>query len=371
MAGPVGQRRSWLIAASCFIWLLTSVALVGGQETPDATDLHGCPVDGDAAIQYLLGQKYWRGEGVPQDREEAVRRYRLAAEQGYVDARAVLRFVYYLGGVPEEKGNDAPDATDLRTRAADGDADAQFLLGGMHDFGEGVSEDDGEAVRWYRLAAEQGHAGAQHVLGLGYRGARGVPQDYGESVRWFRLAAEQGDAVAQRELGLSYRHGKGVPQDYGESVRWYRLAAEQGDAVAQRELGLSYRHGNGVPRDYEEAVRWYRLAAEQGDAGALASIVIMYTNGRGVPQDHEEAVRWYRRAAEQGLAIAQVNLVVMYYRGWGVPQDDVTAYMWANLAGDDWRSALREILETLEKRMSAGQIAAAQRAAREWRLARD
>ena len=30
---------------------------------------------------------------------------------------------------------------------------------------EGVPEDDAEAVRWYRKAAEQGHAGAQYNLG--------------------------------------------------------------------------------------------------------------------------------------------------------------------------------------------------------------
>jgi len=38
---------------------------------------------------------------------------------------------------------------------------AQFNLGLMYDFGEGVPEDDEEAVRWYREAAEQGNAAAQ------------------------------------------------------------------------------------------------------------------------------------------------------------------------------------------------------------------
>ena len=47
-------------------------------------------------------------------------------------------------------------------------ADAQNNLGLMYDYGEGVTIDDVEAVRWYRLAAAQEHSGAQNNLGLMY-----------------------------------------------------------------------------------------------------------------------------------------------------------------------------------------------------------
>ena len=43
----------------------------------------------------------------------------------------------------------------------------------MYATGRGVPEDDAEAVRWYRLAADQGDAGAQHNLGLMYATAQG------------------------------------------------------------------------------------------------------------------------------------------------------------------------------------------------------
>ena len=43
---------------------------------------------------------------------------------------------------------------ETRRSAEQGDAEAQFSLGRMYDEGEGVAEDDAEAVRWYRLAAE-------------------------------------------------------------------------------------------------------------------------------------------------------------------------------------------------------------------------
>ena len=43
----------------------------------------------------------------------------------------------------------------------------------MYASGEGVPEDDAEAVRWYRLAADQGHADAQYNLGWMYDRRRG------------------------------------------------------------------------------------------------------------------------------------------------------------------------------------------------------
>jgi TPR repeat protein len=62
----------------------------------------------------------------------------------------------------------------------------------MYDNGHGVTEDDEEAVRWYRLTAEQGEARAQSNLGLMYGTGEGVLQDDVEAVRWFRLAAVLG-----------------------------------------------------------------------------------------------------------------------------------------------------------------------------------
>jgi len=50
-------------------------------------------------------------------------------------------------------------------------------------------------VRWYRLAADQGFAFAQVNLGFLYANGRGVPQDDAEAARWFRQAAEKGHAA--------------------------------------------------------------------------------------------------------------------------------------------------------------------------------
>ena len=93
------------------------------------------------------------------------------------------------------------ELAELRVDANAGDVRAQYLLGLRYALGEGVPQDDAEAVSWYRQAAEQGDAAAQFILGLYYRNGTGVPQDYFEAVALFRQAAEQGHASAQHSLG--------------------------------------------------------------------------------------------------------------------------------------------------------------------------
>src|SRR5438552_1700400 len=120
------------------------------------------------------------------------------------------------------------------------------------------------ALRELKPLAENGLAPAQFNLGVMYNFGEGVPQDYKEALRWYRLAAEQGDALAQFNLGDMYYFGKGVPLDDKEALRWYRLAAEQGHPRAQFIVGSRYATGDGVRKDYVQAYMWLSLATAQG-----------------------------------------------------------------------------------------------------------
>jgi TPR repeat protein len=190
-----------------------------------------------------------------------------------------------------------------------------------------------EALADLKERAQQGNAEAQFNLGICYANGEGVAKDWDEAVKWWRKAAEQGDADAQKNLGNSYYQGEGVAKDAVEAVKWYRKAAEQGNADAQKNLGNSYYQGEGVAKDAVEAVKWYRKAAEQGlTKGAQYNLGVCYGKGEGVAKDAVEAVKWYRKAADQGHANAQNNLGGCYYRGKGVSKDMVEAYALFNLA---------------------------------------
>ena len=136
------------------------------------------------------------------------------------------------------------------------------------DFDKGLTAaqngDFATAFKEWTPLAEQGLAKAQFNLGVMYEYGDGVPQDYKEAVRLYRLAAEQGYARAQFNLGVMYEYGHAVPQDYTKAVRLYRLAAEQGFADAQYNLGTFYGNGTGVVQDFVYAHMWLNIAASNG-----------------------------------------------------------------------------------------------------------
>ena len=91
-----------------------------------------------------------------------------------------------------------------------------------------------------RKAAEQGESYGWYNLGVAYRDGNGVPQDDVEAVKWFRMAAKKGVASAWCNLAFAYHYGKGVQQNNTEAVRCYRMAAEQGYSHAQYNRGVLY-----------------------------------------------------------------------------------------------------------------------------------
>ena len=123
---------------------------------------------------------------------------------------AVVVTLGLVGSMPTHAQTPDETIAELRARAEQGDAVAQYNLGVIYATGEGVPQDDAEAVRWYRLAAEQGYALAQGALGAMYMNGQGVPQDHETAHVWLNLAAsrstgeqrdeyvEARDAVAER-----------------------------------------------------------------------------------------------------------------------------------------------------------------------------
>ena len=113
---------------------------------------------------------------------------------------------------------------------------AQFNVGLMYDNGQGVSKNEDEATKWYRLAADQGRSDAQYQLGhMFYR-----HDNYAEAAKWLHLAADQGRADAQSSLGAMYAEGEGVPLDLVQALKWFILAAAQNhkDAIENRDKAI-------------------------------------------------------------------------------------------------------------------------------------
>ena len=101
---------------------------------------------GDANAQFILGVLYRDGDGVPKDTTEAAKWFRKAADQGIADAQVHL----------------------IRLAAEQGDAAAQLKLGFKYASGNGMPQDDAEAVKWLHKAAMQGYERAKYIMNQYY-----------------------------------------------------------------------------------------------------------------------------------------------------------------------------------------------------------
>ena len=309
---------------------------------------------------------------------------------------------YDKGVAAYDTFNDAEAVRWFRLAAEQDDARSKLMLGMMYLSGEGAPKDDAEGMRWLKLAADQGDADAQVWFGFFRMGQATKQKSEGkqteaetmlqflEAFRLFELAADQGNAKGQAMLGEMYFvmddscrissppcgddmlkefAESGLPNTQADALRLIRHAADQGDVMGQLSLAGRYDSGKGVPEDDAEAARLYRLAADQGSYEAQHKLAMRYHYGDGVAQNSAEAARWYTLAADQGYSSAQISLASMHRYGEGVPENYVEAYKWYNLlsarpyAGDVWQ---RE-KQALRSMMTRDQIAEAQRLSSVWK----
>lgn len=159
--------------------------------------------------------------------------------------------------------------------------------------------------------------------------------------------------------------------DYAAAYRELAPAAAAGEPLAQYNLARMYLAGEGVARDKAEGLRWLRKAATAGVGLAQYQLGARHEWGVDATQDYAEAARWYRMAADRGVPVAQFRLGLLYMNGLGVKRDVVAAHLWLNLAASrlppgEPRIAVAKLRESVAANMTAGQVAEAQMAARNW-----
>jgi TPR repeat protein len=139
--------------------------------------------------------------------------------------------------------------------AADGDTEAQVLLGMMY---WGASEDGGWAEDY----------GFDPNLSVEEMRARGLALLQG--------AAAKGHAEAMNEIGLAYfEAGYGFEQDLTAARDWLTRASDAGDAIAPFNLARIYFGGQGVPASTEMAEKFLKLSAERDYRPGVCSLHVL------------------------------------------------------------------------------------------------
>lgn len=83
------------------------------------------------------------------------------------------------------------------------------------------------------------------------------------STYWLRRIAEQGIPWAQALLAKRYQNGRGVEVNHAEAFKLFTALAEKGDKIGRFYLAEYYWFGNGVEQNVEEAIRLYELLEEK------------------------------------------------------------------------------------------------------------
>ncbi len=300
----------------------------------------------------------------------------------------------------------------FRLAAEQGLPDAQHQLGRAYLMGVGFDKDAAEGVKWLQRAAMKGFSAAQSDLG-----AELLKQKKNrEAAGWFLHAARAGYGPAQFHLGQMLRTGDGVAVERLEAYTWLTLSlkdvskeGQERRAETQRALdellqkmtseeAAAARYmtseeetakpatataagatpagatpaltpapataaGKAVPAPVPEAVKtraadrdafvWaaylpkvqlYALAS-QGDAEAQRHVGKCYANGEGgFKGDLGEAAIWMRLAAEKNNGDAQMVMGRVYRFGVGVQQDDAAATGWFRKAAEQGRPEAMRLL---------------------------
>ncbi len=115
---------------------------------------------------YSLATMYEDGRYVPQDLERAFELYQIAVADNFEEAKKKIadpKFAGILPFIPDPDIAIYPTWL-MRQNAEQGEAQAQFRMGGFYEEGKLVRANIRIAKGWYALAAEQGHAEAKEAL---------------------------------------------------------------------------------------------------------------------------------------------------------------------------------------------------------------
>ena len=219
-------------AALCLVFLLLPAALAraGISQASDAFKkgdyarvLRECRDDatgGDPSCANMMGLLYAEGNGVPADQTAAVRWFRISAEAGNGYGAFNLGLHYEHGdGVAKDL---ALAEKWFRFAAKQGIPDAEL---GLAHFIIKYHDDWHGALEFLKPAAAQGLAEAQFVLAFAYEAAKGTRRNTRSALKWYEAAADHGYGAAQTRLADLYEHGEIVERDYKEAYFWYAVAA--------------------------------------------------------------------------------------------------------------------------------------------------
>lgn len=318
---------------------------------------------GDRVSQCRLGDLYERGSDIEKDIKEAIYWYSKAAEQGDCYAQRRLGAIYEAGDPPKPEV-----AFDWYKKAAEqGDDFAMWRLGHLssdsiqklvyfekagelgferayEDLVDHLDHDLVKKSRWIRLLAEDGNAEYQYRLGVLYEWGEGVPESIAEAIAWFTRSSDCGHIQASVRLAEIYRDISLSQRNEKTAFKYLLRAAKLGHLKSQICVARAYETGDGVSLDFVKARYWLETIVDgyyglENDAlitDAYIHLAKMYEEGIGGTVKLEDAYELYESSLfSYEMPIALFKAGFRYHRGIGTDVDLKRAHTYYMSALDD------------------------------------
>ena len=281
--------------------------------------------EGNARAMYFLGELYSNDLPKDKKNKELGTSWRRkGAELG--DVLCQLNMAYIPGTSDEQKKSIFTSIqNELKNLANDGDVFAQHELGLVYEFlnnesalewyekaalhgyylsmnrlGKGCYNlgDYEKANKWFKIAGEAGYDEGWYNLANAYENGDGVTEDEDKAIKFYKKAYDIGGNIA----GESANAIGNIFYDWGDDEKankWYKLSGEAGFDWGWNNLANDYLWGYGFSKDVDKARYYYEKACElNGEAkGDAAYQIATICNDE---YEYNEANKWYMIAADAG-----------------------------------------------------------------------
>jgi TPR repeat protein len=214
---------------------------------------------GNAEAQFKVGEMYETGFGVKQDMNEAMSWITRANEQGHETAG--FKLLYW--DVEKNKITDANKAKveALKTKAKEGNGQAQYYLGKMYARGVGVKKNTNEAINWLNKAALVGVLEAEREVVL-------VREDKQRQI----LAKRRADEKKRAELKVKQERDRQARLEQQRAKQEAQRARHEEQRKLQERKSLEAKSSADEKSRQSKAAAEARIKADK-DAAAKAQIL--------------------------------------------------------------------------------------------------
>lgn len=171
-------KKIALTLSSILLFSFSNLSSADWFTSPETKELITKADAGDKDAQFKVGWAYDSGDGAPRSGDKAIKYYRMAADQGLVEAQNSLGSIYQ--------------------------AEKNYT----------------EAKSWYELAAAQNHPLATNSLAYLYDLGLGVPQNRNKGFELYSRAADLGWAEAMWNIAIMYGGGQIGKPDLFAACIW-------------------------------------------------------------------------------------------------------------------------------------------------------